>query len=69
MADADVRTVPAPVNGRNSVSNLLELLDARVRPGVTEGEFKSLFVKCDHCRLILTRRAYRRHVCKSTEEN
>jgi hypothetical protein len=68
MADADVRTVPAPVNGRNSVSNLLELLDARVRPGVTQDEFKSLFVKCD-CRLILTRRAYRRHVCKSTEEN
>jgi hypothetical protein len=29
------------------VSNLLELLDAHGRPGVTEAEFKTLFVKCE----------------------
>jgi hypothetical protein len=68
MADANVRTVRAPRNGHNSISNLLELLDAHVRPGVTEDEFKTLFVKCE-CQLILTHRAHKRHVCNSTKEN
>jgi hypothetical protein len=69
VTDVAVRVVPAPTSSYRRVSNLLDLLDAHVRPGVTEAEFKTLFVKCEECRLILTRRAYRRHICNSTEEN
>jgi len=68
MAEVDVHVVPAPANGGRSVANLLKLLDARVRPSVTEAEFKTLFVKCE-CQLIFTRRAYKLHICNSIEEN
>jgi hypothetical protein len=54
--------VPVRVAGRRSVSNLLELLDSRVRPGVTEDEFGVLFVKCE-CGYILTKRAFKDHAC------
>jgi hypothetical protein len=47
---------------RRSVTLLLNLLDSRVRPGVTEDEFRWLFVRCD-CGYILTRRASRDHAC------
>ena len=53
---------PVRIEGRRNVSNLLELLDSRVRPGVTEIEFRRLFVKCE-CGLILTKRAFNDHVC------
>jgi hypothetical protein len=53
---------PIRIVGRRSVSNLLELLDSRVRPGVTDEEFGILFVRCE-CGLILTRRAFHQHSC------
>jgi hypothetical protein len=53
---------PVRIEGRRNVSNLLELLDSRVRPGVTEIEFRRLFVKCE-CGLILTKRAFNDHAC------
>ena len=56
------RIEPIRIGGRRSTSNLLELLDSRVRPGVTGAEFGNLFVRCE-CELILTRRAFRQHRC------
>ena len=53
---------PIRIPGRKPTSTLLELLDSRVRPGVTEKEFGNLFVRCE-CGLILTRRAFREHGC------
>jgi hypothetical protein len=63
-----VRTTPsriqAPIRlaGRRVTSNLLELLDSRVRPGITEDEFKHLFVQCS-CGNFFTKRACREHAC------
>lgn len=75
-ADADLisnRAAPAPkkhkamkpirINGQRSISTLLESLESRVRPGVTDVEFKDLFVRCE-CGLILTSRAFCQHVCQ-----
>jgi hypothetical protein len=53
---------PAHVSGGKTVSTLLALLDARLLPGVTEGEFRRLFAKCD-CGLVTTQRAFRQHKC------
>lgn len=50
--------------GRRGQSGLLELLDSRVRPGITEDEFKYLFVRCA-CGGFFTRRAHRDHACPS----
>lgn len=49
---------------RKGQSFLLELLDSRVRPGITENEFKYLFVRCA-CGEFFTRRAHRDHACSS----
>jgi hypothetical protein len=38
----------------------LEVMD---RPGLTEVEFFGLFVKCDRCRLIMTRQVFTYHHC------
>jgi hypothetical protein len=56
------RHAPIRITGRRATSTLLELLDSRVRPGVTDDEFQALFVRCE-CGLILTRRAFRDHNC------
>ena len=53
---------PICITGWRSISNLLELLDSRVRPGVTGAEFESLFVHCE-CGLILTCQAFRQYGC------
>jgi hypothetical protein len=37
-------TAPIYAQGHRTTSTLLELLDSRVRPGVTEAEFRKLFV-------------------------
>lgn len=50
--------------GRGGQSSLLELLDSRVRPGITENEFKYLFVRCA-CGEFFTRRAHGDHACAS----
>lgn len=59
----DSHLVPhrAPVRrDRKSVLDLFELLDSR---GVTDADFKTLFVRCN-CGLITTRRAFRKHNCQ-----
>lgn len=75
MAES-VHRVPAPQRAqrthakllrrgsRRGQSNLLELLDSRVRPGITAKEFKYLFVQCA-CGEFFTRRAHRDHACSS----
>ena len=56
------RSPPVRFLGHRSITELLQLLDARVQPGVTVAEFRRLFVRCD-CGLITTRRAFKEHVC------
>jgi hypothetical protein len=50
------------MQGHRTTSTLLELLDSHVRPGVTEAEFRKLFVQCK-CEYFFTKRAYRGHAC------
>ena len=38
-------------------------LDAMVRPGLTEQEFRNLFTKCAGCGLITTHQVFSFHVC------
>lgn len=40
-------------------------LDARTRPGMTAAEFYKTFTRC-LCGLIMTRRAFRWHLCRHT---
>lgn len=56
------RAEPLRFIGRQVTSTLLELLDSRVRPGVTDDEFQRLFARCE-CGLISTKRAFRDHSC------
>lgn len=44
--------------------DLLEKLDARVQPGVTQAELKSIIAMCE-CGLISTRRAFDDHNCQN----
>jgi hypothetical protein len=45
------------------VSELLDRLDSRVRPGLTVVEFQKLFFLCE-CGIITTRRAFEDHDCR-----
>jgi hypothetical protein len=56
------RLRPVP-QARKTTSVLLMKLDSRMRPGITEAEFRTLFVKCQRCGLITTWRAFRLHGC------
>ena len=56
------RVGPARINNRKSVSELLALLDSRVRPGVPKALFRGLFVVCA-CGHYCTSRAFKDHVC------
>jgi hypothetical protein len=55
-------TFERPIRARGSVLDRLLRLDCSVRPGLSEPEFNRLFAKCN-CGLIVTRRAFRKHVC------
>jgi hypothetical protein len=57
---------PSIRSAHKGVNLLLNLLDSRVRPGVTKVEFRRLFVKCD-CGYIMTRRALGDHACGEGE--
>jgi hypothetical protein len=46
------------------MSNLLERLDSRVHPGLTEAEFRELIVRCE-CGLFTTRRSFSSHACRN----
>ncbi|TFK78443.1 hypothetical protein K466DRAFT_606979 [Polyporus arcularius HHB13444] len=44
----------------------LKKLDSRLSPGVTKAEFKQVFVECQECESITTRRAFVNHECGVT---
>jgi hypothetical protein len=60
--------IPDIHNMHRGVTLLLNLLDSYVSPGITEEEFHLLFVKCD-CGYILTRRAFKDHICAEGGSN
>jgi hypothetical protein len=57
---------PAPVRPAScpATSDMLERLDSKVQPGITEAEFQNLFVRCE-CGLFTTRRAFGLHDCRN----
>ena len=65
--DINVESIPnsrAPMCRTKTVPELLEQLDARVRPGIPDSEFLKLFVRCE-CGLVVTRRAFGEHKCRA----
>jgi hypothetical protein len=56
---------PSRHRRRRSLKPLILLLqlDAAVRPGITESDFRSVFTRCDVCGLIMTRSASGAHYC------
>ena len=48
--------------GQKTSGELFELLDARVKPGITAAQFKALFTECE-CGMVTTRRAFAMHEC------
>ena len=44
-------------------------LESMDRPGLTEVEFFSLFIKCDACMLITTHQVFSNHHCNLQEED
>jgi len=53
---------------RRSIDPLLLLLqlDAAVRPGITEAQFRSLFTRCT-CGLIMTKCSFGAHRCENED--
>lgn len=45
------------------IDNTLERLFALDHAGIASGEFLKLFMSCGFCKLVMTRRASRRHIC------
>jgi hypothetical protein len=45
-------------------AEMIRQLDSGMQPGLTDVEFRSLFVKCNVCGLISTRRAVNEHGCR-----
>jgi hypothetical protein len=44
-------------------------LDCFDRPGLREVEFFGLFVKCDVCKLVMTRQVFPNHYCSVGEDD
>jgi hypothetical protein len=58
-----IPTLSRPVRNNRTVTNdLLHRLDSRVKPGLSEPEFRRLFAKCV-CGLVMTRRVFWDHDC------
>jgi len=55
-------TCNRPVKPPATTASQLEMLNSRVRPGLSEAEFKRLFARCS-CGLIMTRRVFGNHAC------
>ncbi len=53
---------PALTQGTPSPFDQLLKLDSVSRPGLSELEFRDLFVRC-HCGKITTRRVFKEHIC------
>jgi hypothetical protein len=64
--DIEAEAIPnirVPMGNIKTVPELLDKLDARKQPGITENEFSRLFARCG-CGLVTTRRAFRDHRCR-----
>jgi hypothetical protein len=65
--DVDLSSIPVwdtpKIEGPNPFQQLMQL-DSWIRPGIREGDFFMLFVKCDRCDLIMTRRVFEDHYCE-----
>jgi hypothetical protein len=55
--------VPAGIDNRKGTSELLALLDSRLRPGIPKALFRGLFVVCAACSHYCTKRVFKHHVC------
>lgn len=60
------RLRPMARKTRNVVEWLLRL-DAVVNPGITQAQFRRLFVRCADCGDVMTRRVFAEHDCASKE--
>jgi hypothetical protein len=49
------------------MGELFAKLDSLERPGISEGDFMKLFVKCD-CGYVVTHRSFRFHECANEVE-
>lgn len=59
---ASIPTYEQPAKKPETTIDLLLRLDCWVQPGLTEDQFKGLFVKC-RCGVVTTRRAFIHHMC------
>jgi hypothetical protein len=61
----DINSGVVPTNCRvKTTSKLLEQLDVNVKPGITAGQFSTLFSQCAECGLVTTRRVFEEHKCR-----
>jgi hypothetical protein len=56
------RTHEQATSTAETLDRLLKL-DSWASPGLTEVDFRKLFVKCRHCGLVTTRRVFKDHIC------
>ncbi|KAJ7877268.1 hypothetical protein B0H14DRAFT_3859030 [Mycena olivaceomarginata] len=57
---------PEPLPVPSSLFSILLQLDASSNPGLTETQFKKLFVRCSACKLYTTTSAFDDHNCRSS---
>jgi hypothetical protein len=58
-----IHTCQPPKLTAAAVFDLLLRLDAMIQPGLTVHEFMDLFVICNRCGLVMTRRVFNSHDC------
>ena len=66
LATQLIQDLPLPRRKPTTTFGSLMALDSTRRGGLTEEEFNKLFLKCSHCRLILTKGTFRAHTCEPT---
>ena len=68
-SDVDHSIIPrwrSKWNGSNDPFSKLLKLDSFVKPGLTQKEFEGLLTRCQHCKLIMTKRRIDSHECMGT---
>jgi hypothetical protein len=63
MCEIDLTNPPGADLSRRTDWGKFYNLACRDSPGLTEGEFLGLFVKCDSCALINTHLTFHKHYC------
>jgi hypothetical protein len=58
----------AALNLRTTLDQLYRL-DSWLSPGLSEAEFKLLFMKCRACGLVMTQRVRTQHTCAIIQQN